>query len=90
MNDTTGLKEKLELNLLQDSRFANYPIDVTDNNGIITLAGEVSSEELSQAAEAVARQTEGVITVINEIVVVRDAVRTAKQAGPNSPIIPPR
>lgn len=90
MNETTTLKEKVELNLLQDSSLADYPIDVMDNNGIITLAGQASSEELSQAAETIVRQTDGVITVINEIVVTSDAVRTAKKARPGSTIMPPK
>jgi osmotically-inducible protein OsmY len=88
MNEAAKLKEKVEENLLQDSSLADYPIDVVNNNGVINLSGEVSSQELSDAAEAIARHTDGVITVINEIVVNSDAVRTIKQTRPRSNIIP--
>ena len=90
MNETTQLKDKVVENLLQDSSLADYPIDVVNNNGVITLTGEVSSRELSEVAEAIARHTGGVITVINEIVVNSDAVRTGKWIGPPSTIMPPK
>jgi len=69
MNGITQLKDKVTENLLQDSRLEDYPIDVLNNNGIITLSGEVASRELAEAAEAIARQTQGVIAVMNEIVI---------------------
>ena len=74
MNEITQLEDKIAENLLHDSRLANYPIDVINKNGIVTLAGEVSSSELAEAAETIARQTDGVIAVINEIVINREAV----------------
>jgi len=87
MNETTQLKDMVAENLLQDSSLADYPIDVMNNNGIITLTGEVSSRELSDAAETIARHTDGVITVINEIAIHSDARRTGRR---HSTIMPPR
>jgi osmotically-inducible protein OsmY len=86
MNETAQLKDKVVENLMQDSRLADYPIDVLNNNGVITLTGEVSSQELSDAAEAIARHTDGAITVINEIVINSDAKRTRV----HSTLIPPK
>ena len=78
MNDSSTLKGKVEENLFHDARLADFPIEVLNNNGIITLAGQVPSEELSEAAAMVAKQTDGVTTVINEIVVNKNAVRVPR------------
>ncbi len=82
MNETTKLEERVKESLLQDSRLADYPIEVMNNNGVITLTGEVPSQELAEAAEAIA--------VMNELVINSDAVRSTKQTQLRSPIIPPR
>ena len=82
MNETTKLEERVKESLLQDSRLADYPIKVMNNNGVITLTGEVPSQELAEAAEAIA--------VMNELVINSDAVRSTKQTQLRSPIIPPR
>jgi len=73
MNENTSLQEVVELKLVEDARLADYQIDATNNNGIITLTGEVPSEKLSQAAETLVRGLAGVVTVMNEIVVNKDA-----------------
>jgi osmotically-inducible protein OsmY len=78
MNDNIILKEKVDVNLFQDSRLSDFPIEVLDNNGVITLSGEVSSPELSEAAETIARQTEGVISVINQIAINKNVVRVPR------------
>ena len=54
-----------EINEMRDAR-----IDVLDNNGIITLTGFVPSGEARDQAEAIVRQMDGVISVINELSVV--------------------
>ena len=90
MNETTKLEERVKESLLQDSRLADYPIEVMNNNGVITLTGEVPSQELAEAAEAIARQTDGAIAVMNELVINSDAMRSTKQTQLHSLIIPPR
>ena len=75
-----SLNEKLEA----DERTADAGIEALDNNGVITLLGTTSSEDASIAAEEIARNHEGVLSVTNDIEVTH---------GPNSiadkiPVIP--
>ncbi len=53
--------------LMNDPRTKNAMFDVANDRGILTLQGTVDKEEIRQAAEEIARQQEGVLTVINEI-----------------------
>ena len=82
MNENPTLQEVVELTLVQDDSLADYQIDATNNNGIITLTGEVPSEKLSQAAETLIRGLAGVVTVMNEIVVNKDAVKANRGRFP--------
>jgi osmotically-inducible protein OsmY len=66
---TSKLKEKVEAKLRQDSQVKDFPIEVIDNNGVVTLQGEVPSEAVSMTAEGLARQVEGVVNVTNELIV---------------------
>ena len=85
MNENKPLKEIVEEALLLDTNLADYPIDAVDNNGIVTLQGEVATRELSEAAEQLTRQVAGVVTVINELVVNGNA-----RTRPRSNVILPR
>jgi osmotically-inducible protein OsmY len=51
---------------MDDSRTKDYAVDVMDNNGVIILRGAVPSREASTAVEMVAKEVEGVVSVINE------------------------
>jgi osmotically-inducible protein OsmY len=51
-----------EDDLLQDSR-----IEIVDSNSVITLRGEVPTIAARERAESLARQVDGVTSVINEI-----------------------
>lgn len=53
--------------LLEDPRTEEAIIDVANDRGIITLTGTVDSEETRQAAEKIARDAQGVISVVNEL-----------------------
>jgi len=53
--------------LMSDPRTENSMIDVSNDRGIVTLEGTVSKEDTRQAAEQIAKQQEGVVTVINAI-----------------------
>ncbi len=64
---TTELKEKVEAKLRQDSRLKNYPVEVLDHGGMITLQGDVPSEAISTIIENLVRQVEGVVSVSNEL-----------------------
>ena len=82
MNENPKLKEKLDELFLQDPHLADYPIEVLNNNGIVTLIGKVPTRELSEAAEKIAKQTDGVISVINDIVIDKDAVKATPRQTP--------
>ncbi len=61
------LVERVTEALLRDPRTRNSVIEVANDRGIVTLKGSVEKEAISQAAEEITREQEGVITVINEI-----------------------
>jgi osmotically-inducible protein OsmY len=67
MNETrTDLQTRVQRALMDDSRTKEYAVEVLDNNGVIILRGAVPSREASTAVEMVAREVDGVVSVINE------------------------
>ena len=88
MNENTSLQEIVELKLVEDADLADYQIDATNNNGIITLTGEVPSEKLSQAAETLIRGLPGVVTVMNELVVNKHAAKIKHPQPPSNAMMP--
>lgn len=67
MNETTAdLQTRVQRALMDDSRTKEYAVEVLDNNGVIVLRGAVPSREASTAVEMVAREVNGVVSVINE------------------------
>jgi osmotically-inducible protein OsmY len=61
------LQQKVQTALLDDPRTKDAAIEVLDSNGVITLAGIVPTQETSEAAEEIAREADGVATIVNEI-----------------------
>jgi osmotically-inducible protein OsmY len=59
--------------LMNDPRTRDYcqNIEVAADRGMVTLSGTVPSEQVHQAAEEIARNTQGVISVIDEMKVVK-------------------
>ena len=53
--------------LTNDPRTKDAKIEVANERGIVTLNGTVAQENIRQAAEEIAKQQQGVITVIDEI-----------------------
>ena len=74
-NIGTNAKNDIMVALMQDSTTQDCAIEVIDNNGIITLAGVVPTQEASDRAEAIAHAVDGVGTVLNQLVV---AARSAR------------
>jgi osmotically-inducible protein OsmY len=69
----TDLQTRVQRALMDDSRTKEYAVEVLDNNGVIILRGAVPSREASTAIEMVAREVDGVVSVINETdVIVHD------------------
>jgi len=69
MNKTDSIRAQVETALMHDDRTQDATVDVISNQGIVTLLGEVESTKVAQAAEDVAGGQEGVIKVINNLVV---------------------
>ena len=67
MNEPTAdLQTRVQRTLMDDPRTKDYAVDVLDNNGVIVLRGIVPSREASTAVEMVAKEVDGVVSVINE------------------------
>jgi osmotically-inducible protein OsmY len=64
---STEIADHVSQALMDDERTREAMIDVIDNQGVITLSGVVESREVHQAAEEIARQQPGVITVVNDL-----------------------
>lgn len=58
---TSGIQAKLAA----DGDLKPFNIDVTTNQGVVTLKGRVKSEDTRERAERYARETDGVKRVIN-------------------------
>ena len=67
MNETAAdLQTRVQRALMDDPRTKDYGVEVMDNNGVIVLRGIVPSREASTAIEMVAKEVDGVVSVINE------------------------
>jgi osmotically-inducible protein OsmY len=53
--------------LRNDPRTQEAVIDVAMEQGIVTLSGRVKSEAVREAAEEIARNQTGVVTIINDL-----------------------
>lgn len=53
--------------LLNDPRTEQAIIEVIHDRGIVTLSGTVDSRDTSRAAEEIAREQPGVVSVVNEL-----------------------
>lgn len=67
--DTSSLNERVVQALQNDPRTCEGMIDAANQQGVITLTGHVSSQEMREAADEIARQQPGVITVINDLTI---------------------
>lgn len=64
---SSDLVEKVREALAAGERTAGLAVDITDQNGVITLEGRASSEEERRAAGEVAKRVAGVSEVINDL-----------------------
>ena len=67
--DDATITTKVEAKLTGDSEVSAYNVDVDTNDGVVRLSGEVEKPEARAEAEKLARDTEGVRRVINDITV---------------------
>jgi osmotically-inducible protein OsmY len=62
-----SVKQRVSEALLVSNRIGRAIIEVEDAGGIVTLRGMIESERDRLAAEALTRQQQGVIDVINDL-----------------------
>ena len=65
---TTSVKSKFAA----DDTVKAYEIDVTTNRGVVILQGDVDSAAAKEAAVRIARETEGVKDVVDELIIAPD------------------
>ena len=78
--DDKALAHEVQARLYQDPILRTRDISVIVQHGVVTLPGQVQSEEERTRAAKVASSTEGVKQVINQLVIVR-----ASPAAPEEP-----
>jgi hypothetical protein len=64
-----GVTSKIKSSYAQDDLVKAHEINVTTREGVVTLTGEVPSMEARQQAVRLARETEGVTDVIDQLAV---------------------
>ncbi len=74
--DDAWITTKIESKLVADPQVSAFNVDVDTLDGVVTLRGEVEREVARTEAEELARETEGVVAVRNEIRVVSPATAT--------------
>lgn len=65
VNEEADLASQVAMALFDDPRTNEAVIEVIDERGVITLDGEVDSDETREAAEEIAREQAGVTSVVN-------------------------
>jgi len=63
----TDLQLAAQKAILDDPRTKEHGIEVLDDNGVITLRGNVPSRDVQKAAEKIVKDVSGVISVINSL-----------------------
>jgi hyperosmotically inducible protein len=77
--DDAGVTAALGTKFALDTEIDRYRIDIDTINGVVTLRGAVSNAEQRAEAERIARKSEGVRDVVNELVI-DPTPRTASRA----------
>ncbi|HEV8385279.1 MAG TPA: BON domain-containing protein [Candidatus Acidoferrales bacterium] len=77
----TATTSKVQTALLLSKHVSPYSIHVETNQGVVTLTGQVPSEEVKMMAGAIAKDTSGVAEVHNELAVNPAAARDAEILG---------
>lgn len=68
-----------------------WNIGVIEKNGVITLRGEVPAKKYMELAESIAKEQEGVISVINEMDINASLQENPDELEPDEDIqLPPR
>lgn len=65
--DDVTISSKVKSKLIASSEIKSGDIDVSSSQGVVTLIGRVGSKEMKSDAERIARGTQGVKDVVNEL-----------------------
>jgi len=71
----SGVTTKVKAKFAQDDLVKAHEINVTTHEGVVTLSGEVETNAARQQALRLARETEGVTNVVDELKVETAATR---------------
>jgi hyperosmotically inducible protein len=77
----TATTSKVQTALLLSKHVSRYDIHVETNERVVTLTGQVPSEEMKTMAGAIAKDTSGVAELHNELTVNPSAARDAEMEG---------
>lgn len=69
--DDAEITAKVKAKLIADPQVKAFDIDVDTLRGVVTLQGEVEESVAKREAEQLAKDTEGVVQVVNRIRVVQ-------------------
>lgn len=75
------LEERVSKALLEDEGTSDADITVAEDDGVITLTGNVTDMETHDVAEEIASQVEGVLEVINDVEIVDEEEEVGGVAG---------
>ena len=88
--DDAGIKTRIKAKLASDVGASTITaVEVNVTNGVVTLAGPVSSAQDRQKIEAAARSVEGVVSVTNNIQVTAAPAVAAQPATTSEPASTP-
>jgi osmotically-inducible protein OsmY len=73
--DDGWITTKIQSQYFLEQQVRGRDLNVETNNGVVTLRGQVESEEARRLAETIARETDGVRRVVNELTVAQQANR---------------
>jgi osmotically-inducible protein OsmY len=79
--DDAMLTARVKTQMTAEGRVSPTRVNVDSLNGVVTLKGEVPTQEEKDAAERAARKVEGVVRVDNQLVVTPAAAGTGIPSG---------
>ena len=79
--DDAGITAAIKTRLLEDDRTEGFDINVDTRDGVVTLRGGADSAADRAAATEIARMTEGVVSVNNQITIAADGSEVRQDAN---------
>jgi osmotically-inducible protein OsmY len=79
-----GITTNVKTKLAADDTVKAYEVDVTTQNGVVTLSGDVENASAKQRAVEIARGTDGVRDVVDQIRIGEAAATTGRDIDVNA------